>query len=88
MRSFVRFRYLAKPFISAWILVENFISILIVVIADTSYRLKKFNLSFANFNYASLILVIMIHSPVNDDLIYQFYPFLVVIKSFLGLNHH
>ena len=23
----------------------------------------------------------MIHSPVNDDLIYQFYPFLVVIKK-------
>ena len=85
MRSFVRFPYLAKLFISAWILVENFICNSARRDADTSYRLIKINLSFANFNYASLILVIMIHSPVNDDLTYQFYLLLVVIKSFLGL---
>ena len=86
MRSFVRFPYLAKLFISAWILVENFICNSARRDADTSYRLIKIDLSVANFNYASLILVIMIHSPDYDDLILPILSFLVVIKKLSWTN--
>ena len=89
MRSFVRIRYLAKLFISAWILVENFISNLIVVLADTSCRLKKdlnflrkFNLCFANSRcYDPLSRLIMM---INLSILL----FLVVIKKAFLDNHH